>query len=160
VTKDKSPVTAAIRILKTHGRDYTLHPYTYEERGGTKVAAQALGVAEHAIIKTLVMEDDNRAPLIILMHGDQQVSTKTLARTLAVKTITPCDPKTAEKHTGYRVGGTSPFGTRKPLPIYVEESILSLPVIFINAGTRGLLAAISPETLVTVLHPKPVNVAI
>jgi Cys-tRNA(Pro) deacylase len=160
VTKEKASATSATRVLKNQGRDYTLHPYPYEERGGTKVASKALDVDEHAIIKTLVMEDENRMPLIVLMHGDRQVSTKSLARALGSKTITPCDPKTAEKHTGYKVGGTSPFGTRKRLPVYVEQSILSLPILYINAGNRGLLAAISPQTLTDILDPKPVNVAI
>ena len=124
------------------------------------MAAKALGVDEHMIIKTLVMEDEHQAPLIVLMHGDRQVSTKSLARKLGVKAVAPCNPKIAEKHTGYKVGGTSPFGMRKRLPIYIEESILSLPVVFINAGSRGLLAEMSPETLAAILNPVPVNVAI
>jgi len=160
VTKDKPPLTAAIRTLKIEARAYTLRPYPYEENGGTKVAAKALGVDEHMIIKTLVMEDEHQAPLIVLMHGDRQVSTKSLARKLGVKAVAPCNPKIAEKHTGYKVGGTSPFGMRKRLPIYIEESILSLPVVFINAGSRGLLAEMSPETLAAILNPVPVNVAI
>lgn len=146
--------------MKSQGLDFTLHAYPYEEKGGTKVAAKVLGVDEHRIIKTLIMEDEKRSPLIVLMHGDRQVSTKILARELGVKAIMPCDPKTAEKHTGYKVGGTSPFGTRKQLPLYAEESILYLPTVLINAGSRGLLAEMTPETLVGTLCPTTVNVAI
>ncbi len=160
MTKEKFPATQAIRTLKAQGKPFTLHAYPYEDRGGTKVAADALGTDEHRIIKTLVMEDENGTPMIILMHGDRQVSVKILARILGVKTVTPCDPKIAEKHTGYKVGGTSPFGTKKILPVYVEESILSLPAILINAGSRGLLAEISPEVLTGALNPTPVTVAI
>ncbi len=114
---------------------------------------------EHLTVKTLVMEDEKKSPLIILMHGDKEVSTKELARILGVKSITPCSPETAFKHTGYMVGGISPFGTKKRLPIYVEETILSLPMIYINAGKRGLLCEMSPQDLVRVLHPIPVRVA-
>ncbi len=160
MTKENFPSTPAIRIMKSQGLDFTLHAYPYEEKGGTKVAAKVLGVDEHRIIKTLIMEDEKRSPLIVLMHGDRQVSTKILARELGVKAIMPCDPKTAEKHTGYKVGGTSPFGTRKQLPLYAEESILYLPTVLINAGSRGLLAEMTPETLVGTLCPTTVNVAI
>ena len=160
MTKEKSPATPAIRALKARGSDYVLRAYPYEERGGTEVAAKALGADEHTIIKTLVMEDENRIPFIVLMHGDRQVSTKSLARVLGVKAIAPCDPKIAEKHTGYKVGGTSPFGTRKSMPVYVEESILSLPAILINAGSRGLLAEMSPKTLMEALDLTRVSVAI
>jgi len=160
VTKEKFPSTPAIRALKAEGRDFILHAYPYEDKGGTRVAATELGMDEHRIIKTLVMEDESGAPLIVLMHGDRQVSTKFLARALGVKAIKPCDPKMAERHTGYKVGGTSPFGTRKRLPVYVEESILALPAILINAGSRGLLAEMSPEILTGILHPTPVSVAI
>jgi len=117
-------------------------------------------VDEHIVVKTLVMEDDQGRPLIVLMHGDRQVSTKNLARILGVKAVNPCDPKVAEKHTGYKVGGTSPFGTRRTMPVYVEETILSLPVILINAGGRGLLMEIPPAALVRLLNPTPVNVAV
>jgi Cys-tRNA(Pro) deacylase len=134
-------------------------PYKYEEEGGTEIAARALGVDEHQVIKTLVMEDDQKKPLIVLMHGDRQVSTKALARMIGVKSVIPCAPETALKHTGYRVGGISPFGIRKSLPIYVEESILSLPKIFINAGRRGMLCEISPTDLVRILKPILVRVA-
>jgi Cys-tRNA(Pro) deacylase len=139
--------------------DFIERPYKYEEEGGTEIAARALGVDEHQVIKTLVMEDDQKKPLIVLMHGDRQVSTKTLARMIGVKSVIPCAPETALKHTGYRVGGISPFGIRKSLPIYVEESILSLPKIFINAGRRGMLCEISPTDLVRILKPILVRVA-
>jgi Cys-tRNA(Pro) deacylase len=159
LTKEKFPVTSAIRFLKDHQVNFIERPYRYEEEGGTEVAAKALGVGEHLVIKTLVMEDDQKAPFIILMHGDKQVSTKELARTIGVKSVNPCTPEVALKHTGYMVGGISPFGTKKPLPVYVEKSILSLPKIFINAGRRGLLVEISPSELVKVLNPIPVKVA-
>ena len=159
MTKEKFPVTSAIRFLKDHQVNFIERPYRYEEEGGTEVAAKALGVGEHLVIKTLVMEDDQKAPFIILMHGDKQVSTKELARTIGVKSVNPCTPEVALKHTGYMVGGISPFGTKKLLPVYVEESILSLPKIFINAGRRGLLVEISPSDLVKVLNPIPVKVA-
>jgi Cys-tRNA(Pro) deacylase len=160
VAKSNLPTTAAIRDLKAQGCEFIIHAYPYEDRGGTKVAAKALGVDEHCIIKTLVMETENRSPLIILMHGDREVSTKMLARALGVKAVTPCNPKIAEKHTGYKVGGTSPYGTKGKLPIYMEISILSLPAIFINAGSRGLLAEMPPQTLAATLQPTPVSVAI
>jgi Cys-tRNA(Pro) deacylase len=159
LTKEKFPVTSAIRFLKDHQVNFIERPYRYEEEGGTEVAAKALGVGEHLVIKTLVMEDDQKAPFTILMHGDKQVSTKELARTIGVKSVNPCTPEVALKHTGYMVGGISPFGTKKPLPVYVEELILSLPKIFINAGRRGLLVEISPSDLVKVLNPIPVKVA-
>jgi Cys-tRNA(Pro) deacylase len=159
LTKEKFPVTSAIRFLKDHQVNFIERPYRYEEEGGTEVAAKALGVGEHLVIKTLVMEDDQKAPFIILMHGDKQVSTKELARTIGVKSVNPCTPEVALKHTGYMVGGISPFGTKKVLPVYVEKSILSLPKIFINAGRRGLLVEISPSDLVKVLNPIPVKVA-
>ncbi|HPC00175.1 MAG TPA: Cys-tRNA(Pro) deacylase [Syntrophales bacterium] len=153
-------MTPAIRMLRERGEDFILRPYRYEERGGTKASARELGVDEHIVVKTLVMEDDQGRPLIVLMHGDRQVSTKNLARILGVKAVNPCDPKVAEKHTGYKVGGTSPFGTRRTMPVYVEETILSLPVILINAGGRGLLMEIPPAALVRLLNPTPVNVAV
>lgn len=160
MAKDRVPVTSGILTLKKNGVPFTLHPYRYEERGGTRISARELGVNEHVVIKTLVMEDQMGLPLIVLMHGDREVSTKSLARLLGVKTIAPCDPKTAEKHTGYRVGGTSPFGLKKELRIFMEETIGRLPNIFINAGTRGLLAEIEPADLMRVLKPILVSVAI
>ncbi|HOO00720.1 MAG TPA: aminoacyl-tRNA deacylase [Syntrophales bacterium] len=159
-SQKRLPVTPAIRMLRERGEDFILRPYRYEERGGTKASARELGVDEHIVVKTLVMEDDQGRPLIVLMHGDRQVSTKNLARILGVKAVNPCDPKVAEKHTGYKVGGTSPFGTRRTMPVYVEETILSLPVILINAGGRGLLMEIPPAALVRLLNPTPVNVAV
>ena len=160
MTKDKIPVTPGILMFRKHGISFELRPYRYEEHGGTKVSARELNIDEHLVIKTLVMEDEKKSPFIVLMHGDKQVSTKTLARILGVKSIVSCDPKVAEKHTGYKVGGTSPFGTRKPLKIYMEESVASLPKILINAGSRGLLAEISPSDLIKILNPIMVNVAI
>jgi Cys-tRNA(Pro) deacylase len=160
MVKDKFPVTQAIRVLKSSGIPYVLHPYDYEEKGGTRRAAQELNVDEHQVIKTLVMEDDKHEPLVVLMHGDRQVSTKALARAIKTKTVKPCDPEVAHKHTGYFVGGTSPLGLKKRLKVYFESSIADLPFIFINAGKKGLLARLSPQDLVKVLDAAPVNVAI
>jgi Cys-tRNA(Pro) deacylase len=160
VSKDKAPVTAAVRALRAAGVPFSDHPYEYEERGGTAVSARELGVDEHAVIKTLVMEDQDRQPLIVLMHGDKQVSTKELARQLGRKSIQPCSPETASRHTGYLVGGTSPFGTRKPLPVYVERTVLALPRIYINGGKRGYLVGMTPADVGKVLDLEPVDVAI
>jgi len=157
---EKTPVTTAVRQLRAAKVAFADHLYAYEEKGGTEVAARELGIDEHSTVKTLVMEDEERHPLLILMHGDRQVSTKELARVLGVKSIHPCTPETATKHTGYLVGGTSPFGTRKQLPVYVEESILALPLLYINGGKRGYLVSIKPEDLIRVLHPVPVRVGI
>lgn len=160
MTKEKIPTTPAILALKAQGADFTLHTYAYEEKGGTKKAAGKLMVDEHRIIKTLIMEDETSKPFIILMHGDKEVSTKSLARTIGVKSISPCNPAVAEKHTGYRVGGTSPFGTKKSMPVYMEKTINDLPEIFINAGSRGLLARIPVAEIVRILNPVEVNAAI
>jgi Cys-tRNA(Pro) deacylase len=160
MAKDKIPTTPAILMLKTQNAVFTLHSYKYEEKGGTRVSSAKLGVDEHCVIKTLVMEDETAKPLIILMHGDKEVSTKTLARTLGVKSIVPCKPEIAYKHTGYMVGGTSPFGTRKPLRIYMEKTIADLPEILINAGSRGLLAKMRPSELIRILAPCEVSVSI
>lgn len=160
MSKEKIPSTPAILALKEKGADFTLHTYGYEERGGTKVSSQKLGADEHCVIKTLVMEDETATPLIILMHGDKEVSTKALARLLNVKSIIPCKPNVAQRHTGYLVGGTSPFGTRKPLTIYMERSIAALPYVLINAGSRGLLAKMTPAELIRLLEPCEVSVAI
>ena len=160
MSKDRLPVTQAIRVLKKSGTAYTLYPYRYEEKGGTGIAARELNVADHQVIKTLVMENQKGDPVLVLMHGDRQVSTKALARALKVKTMTPCEEEAAHKHTGYFVGGISPFGTKNPLKVYVESTIMDHPFIYINAGRKGLLARISPEDLVKVLKPIPVNVAI
>ncbi len=157
---DKTPMTPAVRALRQAGVEFTDHPYAYVEHGGTATFAAESGVDEHAVIKTLVMEDDTKRPLVVLMHGDREVSTKELARTLGVKSVRPCAPETAERHSGYMVGGTSPFGLRKPLPIYVEASILDLPRIYINGGKRGFLVGLDPKDLARVLKPVPVRVAI
>jgi Cys-tRNA(Pro) deacylase len=159
MSKDQIPATPAIRVLKDNKVDFIPKPYKYEERGGTEVAARELGVDEHLTVKTLVMEDEKKAPFIVLMHGDREVSTKELARILGVKTVQPCDPAAATRHTGYMVGGTSPFGTKKVLPVYAEETILSLPVIYINAGKKGLLVEMKPAELVRILKTTPVKVA-
>ena len=160
MSKEKFPMTPAMRELKSHEAVFRLLAYKYVDRGGTRISARELGVDEHKVIKTLVMEDENGRPLIVLMHGDRDVSTKSLARILGVKAVSPCDPKVAERHTGYKVGGTSPFGTRKRLPIYIEETILSLPLILINAGHRGILAEMNPAELSRILRPIPVQAAI
>jgi Cys-tRNA(Pro) deacylase len=138
--------------------DFTVHQYAYEEKGGTTAAARQLEVDEHQVIKTLVMEDESKTPLMVLMHGDLEVSTKALARTIGVKSTTPCEPAAARRHTGYEVGGTSPFGTLKDLPIYVEASIMDLPKILINGGKKGLLVKISPQALNDIFDPIPVKV--
>jgi Cys-tRNA(Pro) deacylase len=151
--------TPAIHFLRQHKVAFTEHPYRYEERGGTAVSSRELGVDEHLVIKTLVMEDERRQPLIVLMHGDRDVSTKNLARQIGCKTVAPCDPEAAQKHTGYLVGGTSPFGTRKPLPVYLERSIADLDRIYINGGRRGFLVALAPAELVRTLSPTLVDAA-
>jgi Cys-tRNA(Pro) deacylase len=156
----KAPSTPATRLLRQQGVAYTEHLYRYEDRGGTRVSSQALGVDAHAVIKTLILEDDNRNPLIVLMHGDREVSMKTLARLIGRKSVDVCDPKTAQRHSGYLVGGTSPFGTRQTMPVYVERSVLALERIYINGGSRGFLVGITPDDLVRVLNPTPVDAAI
>lgn len=158
--KDKFPATQAVRFLKDNNVPFVLRLYKYQEKGGTETAARELGVHEHLVVKTLVMENDAKEPLLILMHGDKEVSTKALARTLGVKTVTPCTAEAAHRHTGYTVGGISPFGTRKALRVFVEASILDLPRIYINAGKKGFLAEISAADLRNVLNPTPVNVAV
>ena len=153
------PVTSAVRMLRAHGIAFTQHPYTYEARGGTEVPARELGVDEHAVIKTLVMQEDAARPLVVLMHGDREVSTKALARILGVKSVAPCAPAVADRHSGYQVGGTSPFGTRKAMPIYAERSITELPYLYVNGGRRGYLVGMTPTDLVRVLHPVLVDIA-
>jgi Cys-tRNA(Pro) deacylase len=152
--------TPAIHFLRHHRVSFTEHEYRYEARGGTRVSARELGVDEHCVIKTLVMEDDRKQPLIVLMHGDCEVSTKQLARAAGRKYIEPCAPEVAHRHTGYQVGGTSPFGTRKTLPIYMERSIADLPRVYINGGRRGFLVALSPQDIVRTLSPTLVDAAI
>lgn len=154
------PSTPATRLLREKGVAYTEHPYRYEERGGTAVSARELGVDEHAVVKTLVFEDDRGAPLVVLMHGDREVSTKALARQLGRKAIQICRPEVANRHSGYQVGGTSPFGTRRPMPVLVERSILALPRIYVNGGSRGFLVGIAPAELTRLLAATPVDVAI
>jgi len=158
MAKEKTPVTPAVRQLRAARIEFTEHLYHYEEKGGTAVSARELGVNEHAVVKTLVMEDERKNPLIVLMHGDFQVSTKELARVMGVKLISPCSPEAASRHTGYLVGGTSPFGTKKPLPVYMEESIISLPKIYLNGGKRGFLVGLDPAEAVRVLQPELVKV--
>jgi len=156
----KTPSTPATRLLRAHGVDYTEHLYRYEERGGTAVSARELGVPEHEVIKTLIMEDDAGAPLVVLMHGDHEVSTKALARQLGRKSIAICRPEVANRHSGYQVGGTSPFGTKKPMPVYVERTVLELGHVFINGGARGFLVRLAPAEVQRLLKATPVEVAI
>ncbi len=152
--------TPATAFLKRQAVMFTEHPYTYEENGGTQVSARELGVDEHVVVKTLVMEDEKARPLIVLMHGDRKVSTKNLARRIGVKSVLPCEPAVASRHSGYLVGGTSPFATRKPMPVYVEKSILALPKIYINGGRRGYLIGMDPAQLARVLPVTPVEAAL
>ncbi|MBM3293934.1 MAG: Cys-tRNA(Pro) deacylase [Candidatus Aminicenantes bacterium] len=154
------PMTQAIRVLKDHGVPFTIHAYKYEEHGGTPIAARALGVDEHLVVKTLVFETETHEPLVVVMHGDKDVSTKNLARTLGVKAVHPCSPEAASKHTGYIVGGISPFGTRKRLKVFLERSVTDMPKIYINAGKRGLLAEIAPADLMKILSPALIEVGI
>ncbi|MEN3335712.1 MAG: hypothetical protein V7641_5077 [Blastocatellia bacterium] len=160
MSKTDYPVTPAVRMLRDKKINFELHLYDYQEHGGTARSAAELGVAEHSVVKTLVMETDKREPLIILMHGDREVSTKELARAIHAKTVAPCRPDAAQKHTGYLVGGTSPFGTRKSLPVYVEQTIFDLPKIYINGGKRGFLVSIDPQILKIALPVHEVSVAI
>ncbi len=159
MAKEKLPGTQAIRLLKQHRVDFTAHSYKYEDKGGTATSSRELGVDEHQVIKTLIMEDENSKPLIILMHGDCEVSQKQLAREIGCKQVTPCCHDKADRVTGYQTGGISPFGTRQKLPVYMEASIMELPRIYINGGKRGLLVEIYPEDLVRVLNPTRVSVA-
>jgi Cys-tRNA(Pro) deacylase len=152
--------TPATRFLKSRGVVFSEHFYDYVERGGTSVSSNALGVPEHEVVKTLVMEDEQGAPLIVLMHGDRDVSTKNLARQADKKRIEPCKPEVAQRHTGYQVGGTSPFGTRKAMPVYMERSILGLEKIYINGGRRGFLVRLAPGEIVRTLAPQLVEVAL
>ena len=158
--KPKMPVTPALRLLDGEGVPYTTHLYEYKPKAGTPWAASQLGVNEHAVVKTLVMEDDRKSPMIVLMHGDKMVSTKQLARHIGVKHIGPCHPDTAHRHSGYQIGGTSPFATRKAMPVYMERSILSLPTIYINAGRRGFLLGMDPNTVNRLLGAILVDVAV
>ena len=152
--------TPAIHFLRARKVSFTEHPYRYEERGGTAVSSRELGVDEHIVIKTLVMEDEDKQPLIVLMHGDRDVSTKNLARQVGRKTIVPCDPDVAQKHSGYLVGGISPFGTRKQMPVFMERTILDLDRLYINGGRRGVLIALAPADLLRALSPTLVDAAL
>ena len=152
--------TPATQWLKAHGVAFTEHPYAYLEHGGTEHSAASLGLDEHMVVKTLVMQDQDARPLIVLMHGDRKVSTKNLARQIGAKTVEPCKPEVANRHSGYLVGGTSPFGTRRAMPVYIEESILALPRIVINGGRRGYLVGIDPQVCVRLLGARPVQCAL
>ncbi|EJL92643.1 ybaK/ebsC protein [Herbaspirillum sp. CF444] len=158
--KDHISETPATQFLRKQGVAFTEHPYAYEEHGGTSVSARELGVDEHSVVKTLVMQDEAAKPMLVLMHGDRKVSTKNLARQIGCKSVEPCKPEVANRHSGFLIGGTSPFGTRKAMPVYVEGSILELPKIYINGGRRGFLIGIAPEVIVKVLPGKPVHCAL
>ena len=154
------PVTMAIRVLRQQRVEFTPHLYTYEARGGTRVSSEQLGVDEHAVVKTLVFEDDAKRPLCVLMHGDREVSAKNLARQIGVKAVGPCAPEVADRHSGYQVGGTSPFGLKRAMPIYCEKGITALPKVYITGGARGFLVGLDPREIVRVLKPTLVEVAI
>lgn len=158
--KEHISETQATQFLRKQQVAFTEHPYEYEEHGGTAVSSRELGVPEHDVVKTLVMQDEAARPLIVLMHGDCKVSTKNLARAIGCKSVEPCKPEVAQRHTGYMVGGTSPFGTRKAMPVYVEETILALEKIYINGGRRGYLVGIDPQAVVAQLGAKPVRCAL
>jgi len=158
--KEHISETPATQFLRKHQVAFSEHPYEYEEHGGTAVSSRELGVPEHAVIKTLVMQDEAARPLIVLMHGDRKVSTKNLARAIGCKSVEPCKPEVAQRHSGYMIGGTSPFGTRKAMPVYVEESILGLDNIYINGGRRGYLVGIAPQVVQQLLQAKPVHCAL
>ncbi len=152
--------TPATQWLRQHGVPFSEHPYDYVDHGGTAESARQLGVSEHSVVKTLVMQDDKAQPLLVLMHGDRQVSTKNLARQIGAKSVEPCKPEVAQRHSGYLVGGTSPFGLRKALPVYVEATVLDLPRILINGGRRGYLVGLVPAVLVDTLGARPVQCAL
>lgn len=158
--KDHVSETPATQFLRKQGIVFSEHPYAYEERGGTEVSARELGVEEHHVVKTLIMQDELAKPMMVLMHGDRKVSTKNLARQIGCKSVEPCKPEVATRHSGYQVGGTSPFGTRKTMPIYIEQSILVLDKIYINGGRRGYLVGISPTAMQKILPLIPVNCAL
>ena len=158
--KEHISETQATQLLRKHQVAFEEKPYPYEEHGGTSVSARELGVPEHEVIKTLVMQDEAAKPLIVLMHGDCKVSTKNLARAIGCKSVEPCKPEVAQRHSGYMIGGTSPFGTKKAMPVYVEASILELPRIYINGGRRGFLVSLAPQVLLDLLKVKPVHCAL
>jgi Cys-tRNA(Pro) deacylase len=152
--------TPATTFLKAQGIAYTEHEFEYVEHGGTRHSSEQMGVPEHEVVKTLVFQDEAGRPLLVLMHGDRKVSTRSLARQIGAKRIEPCKPEVAQRHSGYQIGGTSPFGTKKKLPVYLERSVLALPKIYINGGRRGFLVGISPAILVEVLQPRLVDAAL
>jgi Cys-tRNA(Pro) deacylase len=152
--------TPATAWLKARGVAFTEHPYEYVEHGGTAESARQLALDEHAVVKTLVMQDERGDPMLVLMHGDRQVSTKNLARAIGARSVEPCRPEVAQRASGYLIGGTSPFGTRKEMPVYVEETVLGLPRVCINGGRRGFLVGIEPRVLVDVLGARPVRCAL
>ncbi|NVM75061.1 Cys-tRNA(Pro) deacylase [Duganella sp. SG902] len=158
--KEHISETPATQMLRKHKVAFTEHPYDYEEHGGTSVSSRELGVDEHHVVKTLVMQDEAAKPLIVLMHGDCKVSTKNLARNIGCKSVEPCKPEVASRHSGYMIGGTSPFGTKKSMPVYVEDSILALETIYINGGRRGYLVGIQPRVLTELLNARPVHCAL
>lgn len=159
--QDEIPMTMAIRALKVAGARFTLHTYAFTPHGGTRQAATLLGVDHHAVLKTIILEDETKKPFVCVMHGDREISVKQLARVRGCKTVQTCTPETADRHSGYHVGGTSPFGTRKRMKVYVEETIFDCPVVYINAGHRGICAEIAPDVLEAVLpETERVNVAI
>lgn len=157
---EHAPETPATKFLKSHKVAFSSHLYAYEEHGGTAVSSRELNVAEHAVVKTLIFEDEHAKPLVVLMHGDCKVSTKELARQVGCKKIEPCKPEVANRHTGYLVGGTSPFGTKKAMPVFIEKSILDLPLIYINGGKRGYLVGVHPHDIMRVLPVKAVEAAL
>jgi Cys-tRNA(Pro) deacylase len=155
----KHPVTMAVRALRAGNVTWAPHLYAWQPHGGTRASSEALGVDEHIVIKTLIFEDDRKQPLCVLMHGDREVSAKQLARVIGVKTVGPCSPEVADRHSGYQVGGTSPFGLRKQMPVYMQQSIVELPLIYINGGARGFLVSLDPREAQRVLKPTLVDVA-
>ena len=160
MAEENYPVTPAIHVLRQNQVRFTAHIFKYVDRGGTSNSSRELGVEEHRVIKTLIMQTDAKEPLIVLMHGDRQVSTKELARALGIKSVSPCAPEVADRHSGYQVGGTSPFGTRKKMPIYMQKTILDLDSVFINGGGKGFLVCLAPSEIMRVLEPTLVDVAI
>ena len=158
--KEHVSETPATQLLRKKGAAFTEHPYAYEEHGGTAVSARELGVEEHSVVKTLIMQDEHAKPLVVLMHGDKTVSTKNLARQIGCKAVEPCKPEVAQRHSGYMIGGTSPFGTKKAMPVYVEASVLELEKIDLNGGRRGYLIGIAPALLLDILMAKTVHCAL
>ncbi len=158
--KEHVSETPATQLLRKQGAVFTEHPYAYEEHGGTTVSARELGVEEHSVVKTLIMQDEQAKPMVVLMHGDKTVSTKNLARQIGCKAVEPCKPEVAQRHSGYMIGGTSPFGTKKTMPVYVEASVLELEKIYLNGGRRGYLIGIAPALLLDILMAKPVHCAL